>query len=204
MQNNIPKDAVKNKYFSNLPYLGQERTQKFLGIILTLFALSFFGFFAINPTISTILKLKKELADSQFVFDQLDVKIKNLSTLRGMYFDLQNDLPVVINAIPTQPDAQILFAQIQTAAQQSNIKIKKLQNFQVEVLKNNKGLGKPYYSYSFSISGTGSSESVYSFTSAITNMQRVLSIDVFSMNNTSGQDTQSLGFNIQGSAYFKE
>lgn len=197
-------NTTTNKYFSGLPYLNQERNQKFFGIVLTLLALSFFGFFAINPTISTILKLKKEVADSQFVFDQLETKMKNLNDLRKQYAKLQNDLSIIVGTIPVQPDAQLLFAQIQTLAQESNIKIVKLQNFEVEVLRNNRGSEKQYYSYSFSLSGSGLFNDTYRFIAAITDMQRIINIDVFSIDKTSDKNAQSLSFDIQGTAYFKE
>ena len=176
----IAKDIVKIKYFRTLPYLNQERTQKFVGIVLTLLAVMFFGFFAVNPTISTILKLKKEVADSQFAY---------------------NDLPIIIDAIPIEPNIHLLFAQIQAIASQSNVRIKNLQNFEVEVIKNNKALGKQYYTYSFAISGNGSFENISSFISSITGMQRIVSIDLFTIVN---QSRQLLGFNIQGTAFFKE
>jgi Tfp pilus assembly protein PilO len=194
---------MQNKYFPTLPYLTPERSQKFFGIVLTLCAISFFGFFAISPTVSTVLKLKKELSDNQFVFNQLDIKIKNLTELRKQYFDLQNDLPAITSAITIQPDASVLFAQIQSIAQTSNIAIKKLQNFEVEVLRNDKSAGKNYYSYSFSIAGIGSFENISRFISTITSMERIVNIDGFSINNATDQSSESLGFSVQGSAFFK-
>lgn len=195
---------MQNKYLPTLPYLTPERSQKFFGIVLTLCALSFFGFFAIKPTVSTILKLRKELSDNLFVFHQLEVKIKNLTELRKLYFNLQQDLPTIKNTITAQPDVHLLFAQIQSIAQTSNIAIKKLQNFEVEVLKNEKGTGKNYYSYSFSIVGTGSFEDISNFISTLTNMERIVNIDTFSINTISDQDRKSQGFNIQGAAFFKD
>lgn len=194
---------MQNKYFPTLPYLTPERSQKFFGIVLTLCAISFFGFFAISPTVSTILKLQKELSDNQFVFDQLETKIKNLTELRKQYFNLQGDLPTVTSAITVQPDVPVLFAQIQSIAQTSNITIKKLQNFEVEVLRNDKSVSKNYYSYSFSIAGSGSFENIYKFVSTITSMERVINVEGFSINNTTDQHRESLGFNIQGTAFFK-
>lgn len=201
MQDNISMSIVKSKYFPTLPYLNQERTQKFVSIALTLLALSLFGFFAINPTISTILKLQKEVSDSEFVYDQLGTKIKNLSILRKQYASLQNDLPTIVDAIPITPNTHLLFAQIQTIAKESNVKIRNLQNFEIEVLKNSKVPGKQHYSYSFSIAGTGSFENISNFASILTNMQRIIDIEIFSITN---QENQSLGFNIQGTSFFKE
>jgi len=200
MQDKNVKDIVKNKYLPTLPYLNPERTQKFFSIALTLIALSLFGFFAINPTLSTIVRLKKEVADSEFVYSQLDTKIKNLSELRKQYSLLQNDLSIVTDAIPTEPDIHLLFAQIQAARRESNVKITRLQNFEVEVSKNNKSAEKEYYSFSFSIVGDGTFQNISDFANTIANMQRAIDINVFSITSREGQ---SLGFNIEGSAFFK-
>jgi len=202
MQNN-PKDITKNRHFPIFPYLISARSQKFFGIALTLCALSFFGFFAIKPTVSTILKLQKEVSDNQFVLGQMEIKIKNLTELRKQYFNLQGDLSTVTNAITTQPDASVLFAQIQSIAQASNITIKKLQNFEVEVLRSDKTISKNYYSYSFAIAGSGSFENISKFARTLTNMERVVNIDTFSINNITDQNSESLDFNIQGTAFFK-
>ena len=195
---------MQNKYFPTFPYLTSERSKKFFGIILTFCALSFFGFFAIKPTVSTILKLQKELSDSQFVFDQLEIKLKNLTTLRKQYSNLQDDLSIVTSVITIQPDVHLLFAQIQSIAQTSNIAIKKLQNSEVEVLRNDKSVNKNYYSYSFTIGGSGSFENILRFVQMLTNMERAINIDTFSINNIADQKNDSLGFDIQGIAFFKD
>ncbi|MDP2585320.1 MAG: type 4a pilus biogenesis protein PilO [Candidatus Levybacteria bacterium] len=195
---------MQNKYLPTLPYLTPERSKKFFGIILTFCALSFFGLFAIKPTVATILKLQKELSDSQFVFGQLEIKIKNLTELRKQYFNLQGDLPIVTNAITIQPDTHLLFAQIQSIAQTSNIAIKKLQNSEVEIFKNNKNIDKNYYSYSFTIAGSGSFENILRFVQILTDMERIVNIETFSINNIADQENGSLGFDIQGIAFFKD
>lgn len=203
MQSNS-EDTIKNKYFPTLPYLTPEGSQKFFGIVLTLCAVTFFGFFAIKPTVSTILKLQKELSDNQFVLNQLETKIKNLSELRGQYTNLQSDLPFITSAITIQPDVPILLAQIQAIAQTSNITIKKLQNFEIEILRGDTSQHKNYYSYSFAIGGNGSFENISKFLQTLTNMERVVNIDTFSINNITDQKSESLGFDIQGTAFFKD
>jgi Tfp pilus assembly protein PilO len=205
MQTNI-KNVTKNKTFPSLtsfPYLASERSQKFFGVVLTLLALSFFGFFAIKPTISTILKLQKEVSDSQIVLTGLETKIKNLSELRKQYFSLQNDLTVITNAITIYPDAPVLFGQIQSIAQTSEIAIKKLQNSEVEILRSNKGTNKKFYSYSFTVAGSGTFENISKFLQTITDMERIVNIDSFSMENLTRQEDKPLEFTIQGTAYFK-
>lgn len=185
---------MQNKYFPT----------KFFGVVLTFCALSFFGFFAIKPTVSTILKLQKEISDNQFVLDQMETKIDNLTTLRKQYFNLQSDLSIVNSAITIQPDVHLLFAQIQSIAQASSITIKKLQNSEVEILRNVKSANKNYYSYSFTIAGSGSFENISKFMQILTNMERVVNIDVFSISNVTDEKSESLEFDIQGTAFFKD
>lgn len=202
MQNNS-KDITKNKYLPDVSSLASERNQKFFGIILTFCALSFFGFFAIKPTISTIFRLQKEISDNEYVLDQQETKIKNLAELRIQYSNLQSDLPIIMNAITIQPDVALLFGQIQSVGKMSNIILKRLQNFEAQIIEKDNSEKKDYYSYSFSIAGTGSSENIYKFMQTLTNMERVINIDTFSINTATGQKDESLKFNIQGTAFFK-
>jgi len=194
------QDYLKNK---NLQTFSSERNKKFLGLVLTLCALSFFGFFAIRPTISTIIKLQKEISDSQFVLDQLGIKINNISKLRQQYSNMGDDISAVTNAITIQPDVPIFFGQIQAIARTSSITIKKLQNFEVEILRNDKKSDKNYYSYSFAISGSGSLENIFNFMQRLTNMERVINVDMLSINKIAYQENQSIDFDIQGTAFFK-
>jgi len=198
------KNIIKNKNFLTIPYPTSEKNQKFFGIALTLCALAFFGFFAIKPTVSTIFKLQKELSDNQLVLNKLETKIKNLTELRKQYSNLQGDLSTVNSAITIQPDVHLLFAQIQSIAQSSSITIKKLQNFEVEIIRNNKSANKNYYSYSFTITGSGYLNDIPKFVKALTNMERVVNIDTLSINNITDQNNGSSGFNIQGIAFFKD
>lgn len=195
------KDIARVRYFEMLPNFKNEQTQKFTNIILTLITISLFGMFAINPTLSTIAGLKKELADNEFVEHSLEEKIRNVSILQQKYADIQKDIPYVLDAIPERPEVPVLMAQIQSIAKNTNIRISNLQNLAVELFQQNIG-EKKYYSYSFSLSGTGTFEDISAFFSKIVNMQRIISIDTFSIDKT-GALTGDLKFSLQGLAYYK-
>lgn len=120
--NNLPASKYR-EYLKLLPNMQKENTRIITTLILTFFAMSFFGIFAINPTLSTIVTLQKQLADSELVYEKLKTKITTLSSLQQQYANLQADLPVVMEAIPKIPDAPLLTAQIHGLAKQRNIKI---------------------------------------------------------------------------------
>lgn len=198
---NKNKDIPIIRHLEILPSFKNQQTQKFTNIILTLITISLFGMFAINPTLSTIVKLKKELTDSEFAEKSLEEKTKNLTILQQKYADIQEDIPYALSAIPYRPEVPLLMAQIQSIAHNTNVHISNLQNLAVELFKENIGEQK-YYSYSFSISGNGTFESISTFFSKIVNMQRIISIDTFSIDKTADK-TGALRFNLQGLAYYK-
>lgn len=198
----IFRELPKNKYLEMLPNFKSERTLKFTTIVLTLIALSFFGLFAINPTLSTIVKLKKELSDDEFVDQQLKQKISNLSSLQQKYSLLQKDIPFVLSAIPKNANIPLLLAQVQSVAQNNNVRLKNLQNFQVELF-NEKGINKQFYSYFFSLSGEGSYDNIQNFVSSLVNIQRIISIETFSVNKTENTN-ELLQFTLKGLAYYKK
>ncbi len=202
----LPKNRIldnfrQSKYLELLPNIKQEKTQKFTSIILTFIALSFFGLFAINPTISTIAQLQKELSDDKFTQEQLTQKINNLSTLGKKYQDLQKDIPSILVSVPQDPQISLLIAQIQSLAQSAGVKLGGLQTFQVEVStpKNSK---KTYSSFAFSLAAEGDYNSIMNLIDSIGSMQRVVSLDIVALNRKSDQ-SGTIQLSLRGTAYFK-
>lgn len=194
---------AQNKYLYTLPFFREEKAQRLMGIALTLLALSFFGLFAINPTLSTIAKLRKQIEDSELVNSQLGKKMGDINRLKQQYEAIQNDLPIVFESLPQKADIPLLIAQIQSIAQTTNINIKQIQNFETELFPSNNKTDKKYSSYNFSIAGSGTYENISQFTSILTNMQRITVVDTFSLRR-SGANDSVIGFNINAMAFIKE
>ncbi len=194
------KGIKYEKYYKDiLPYLKKQKNQEYFAIILTLGATIFFALFAINPTISTIVKLRKEIEDSKFVESALTKKINNLSSLSTEYSVIQSDIPVVLDAIPEQPQAPTLVGQIQTIAQGSNVVIEKLDVSEVGL---NEAGASTSSKFSFELTGTSNYESLDSFISELITMQRIVSLEKISL--TKNSDSETLQLDIKGSAYYKK
>lgn len=198
---NVFENIKNSKYFELLPDFQNEKAQKFTSLVLSIVALSFLGLFAINPTLSTIARLNKELADNKRTDQQLQQKISNLSILQQKYGSLQDDIPFVLSSIPGNSDAPSLLSQLQSVAKSTNLTITSLQSFQVEAVGSNT-TNKKYSSYSFSFSGNGSYEDISRFISTLLNMQRIISIDNFSISRSN--QPELLQITLRGTAYFKE
>lgn len=195
MQKNKPKGLDYSKF---LPDFKEERTQKFTTIVLTVLTLAFFGLFAINPTVSTILELRKELDDNNFVDTKLVQKINNLSTLQKKYTELQSDLPLIFSAVPQGPEVPLLVAQIQSVAKSSNVSIGNFQSFEVEVPT--KSASRNYSSFSFALSVSGTYNDLYKFLASLSNMQRVVSVELISF--TKKTIGNSMELSLKGKAFF--
>lgn len=196
------KDLTRLKYLAVLPNFKDQQTQKLTSIIFTMIAISLFGIFAINPTISTIVKLRKQLVDNRFVEQGLEEKIKNLNVLAQKYTGIQNDAKYVLDAIPTNPKSPLLMAQIQSIADETDITLSNLQNLAVDLFKEIPNSQTQHYSYSFSINANGKLEDITAFLSRIVIMQRIINIDNFSINQTTDKDGL-LSFTLQGTAFYK-
>jgi len=194
--------TLNNKYLALLPHFSEVKTQKFTSVILTLIALSVFGLFAINPTLSTIARLQKEIEDSEVISQKLEEKIAALASLQQAYSRLENDIPVVTESMPQSPFVPLFIGQIQAVAKSSNIHVSQLRNSQVDLFGEN-GDSKKYYSYSFSLIGEGLYEDIIKFMENVTNIVRIVNMDVSSINKEEGEN-RSLRFEFQGVTYYKK
>lgn len=191
-----------SKYLNVFSNINNARTQKLISIVLTLVALSMFGLFAINPTLSTIAKLRKEIDDYEVINQKLQEKISALNILQGAYSTIENEIPTVINAIPDSPLVPQFIGQVQSIAKNSNISVIQLQNSKVDLYKENATSSK-YHAYNFSLIGDGSYEDIKKFIENITGMQRIVGIDTSSISIVENNNI-ALRLNFQGVAYFKK
>lgn len=192
------------KYLAFMPDLRQEKIKKFTTIALTLIASIILGLFAINPTLSTIANLQKQIEDDQFVDQKLVEKITNLSLLQQKYAQIKNDLPVVYDAIPTSAEIPPLMAEIQTIAKNSNLKLNSFQTFTVDL--SGKETKNKYSSFDFGFSGEGAYSDITNFMNQLLDFQRVLAIDNVSISKLSNNEKTSgiLQLSFKGTVLFKE
>lgn len=187
-------------YMEMLPFLKKEKNQQYLTVILTLCAATFFILFAINPAISTIVKLRREINDSIFVEKKLSEKISDLSNLSAQYQSIQEDLPYILDAIPKDPEVPTLVAQIQAVANESSVGITKLDVASVNFTGSTASISSPF---AFEVNGQGNYENLGKFISDLISMQRVVSVSSISISKDTGADG-NLGIKIRGFAYFKK
>ena len=194
------KNSNYDKYYKDLiPVFKKEKNQQYLFIILSITASILFILLAINPTLSTIAKLKKQISDAKFVDQQLSEKINNLSSLNDQYNQIKEDLPIVMDAVPNSPQAPSLVGQIQTLAQQSSVN---LTSVNISTVNLSPRVSTTSSLFEFEISGKSNYENINNFISNLIRMQRALMIDSIQVSkSTEGGEVDLL---LKGQAFFKK
>ncbi len=196
------KITIKDTYLETLlPRFKEERVRAFLTLATTLIAISIFSFFAINPTLTTIAQLKKQLSDDQFVDQKLVQKIANVSSLQQNYIQIQGSIPNVLSAIPVNPDIPLLSADIQAIGQASQVSVSRIST--LPVLLTSDAPTNGFLTYTFNIAAEGSLTNMSHFINAVQSFNRITTIDNISLTKV-GNSSNIVDVNIAGKAYFKK
>jgi Tfp pilus assembly protein PilO len=199
---NILTQLPKDKYLVDiLPRLKEAKTKSFITLVMTLISIAGFSIFAINPTISTIVQLNKQLDDSKFIVTKLNQKIENLSKLQQNYTIIQNDLPILLSAIPSSPNIPFFVGQIQSIAKKSNMNLVRVQTLPIEIPQGTMST-ESYLSFAFNIDATGQPGDINNFISALNGFDRLITIDSFSISQTVISST-NVRINLKGRSFFK-
>lgn len=220
----------KSKYFNLIPDLKEKKIQAFYSLVLTLIAVSICIYFAINPTVTTIVQLNKQLEDSKMIEQKLSQKISNLQALQQQYNLIQQDLPILYNALPVSPKVPPFQGQILAIAQNTTTTLPQLQTSQVDLLA--KTNPKPQDtttliqtapqilplspqtiapspapttitppSFSFSLGVEGSYNNLTNFLTTLVNFDRIATIDSLSI-KTGTTKTDAWKATVSGKAYY--
>jgi Tfp pilus assembly protein PilO len=185
------------KYLELIPDIKREKTQKYITIVLTLITAIILGIFAINPTFYTIASLQKQIDDNNFVQQKLQQKITNLAILQQKYNNIQSDLPIVYDAIPTSTQMPLFVAEIQSIAKDSSLAITSFQTLEVNL---SKPINNKYASFDFTITATGSYENMATFLDKMVNFQRTVILKDVNLSTGNG----TLQLSAKGTAFFKK
>lgn len=92
------------------------QTRAYTTAIFSFLAISLFGWYAIRPTLQTILFLQKEIDDNKLVNMQMEEKIGKLIEAHATYQSVQSDLPYLTQALPPAPEVLTAIGQIRNIA----------------------------------------------------------------------------------------
>ena len=207
-------------YFSDLSHFAPtKKTKAYTGLVLSFFTIAFFLFFAIKPTIITIVGLNKEIKDKKVVIEKLDKKIQSLSDAQKIYLGIQDDLPLIDEALPKTSEIQTLIKQIEALATISNVNLDAAKYDEV-VLSGTRGKTAvppsedtysgplPTNSIIYDTSVSGSYDNLKTFLAGLGQIRRINVVTAFSCQNSNKQATEekvgsstNLTLTLSASAY---
>ena len=189
---------IKKEFYSLVKKQGKQKIITYLYVIFSLAAVTFFGLFAIQPTLATISELHREKDDAEFTPQQLKTKNQSLQRLSGEYQQIEPDIDKLYEAIPTSPKVPELVRKIEILSNTNNLAIKSLTTGAIELYPT-KRAGTQLFSYTVNISAIGSESSINTFIQELINIDRIVSIERLSSGTA---ENNLFSATITGRAYF--
>ena len=93
--------GVKDNIFRFKPFIADKKKNTYLTAILSLLTMSFFGVFAIKPTITTAVSLTRDIGDLQALNEQYEQKITTIIKGQSEYEKIRDDIPLINMTLPT-------------------------------------------------------------------------------------------------------
>lgn len=115
------------RYYTYLgPVFKNPVFRAYFTVVMSIFTVAIFTAFAIRPTIATIVGLQRQIEDKQGLNRRLDEKLNALSALQNDYQIIENDLPLVLTALPTDPAVSQAIIYLEKVATSSAVNLDKI------------------------------------------------------------------------------
>ncbi len=194
--------TIVNKAYKQItPFLASKKTVSYFALTLSLVTLSFFGIFAIRPTLITAFSLMKQVTDLRKLYVDYENKIGSLIRAQSEYEQIRNDIPSINASLPTDSAFSKLAKTIEKFATQETFAINQ---FQIDAapISNPASTGK-IYSYGFTLVGTGKYTSVSAFLSHIVNWKRIVSIKSLEFVQIGSSASAAIRLSLKGTTYYE-
>lgn len=125
----LPKPEYQEyrKYYQSLDKTIQKpKVRLYTTAVLSFLAISLFAWYAIRPTLTTILFLRREIADKTIVNQKMEEKINALIEAQANYQAVNQKLTLINEAIPTSTNLISLLSQLKNLNSSANASLSAL------------------------------------------------------------------------------
>ena len=198
------KNSSGVSYRKNLANLYKKpAAQVSMALILTIFAIIFFGIFAIRPTLATIVELNKRIDDQKIVVEKLEKKATALATAQSEYLLIEEKIPLIDAAIPKTQSLDTLLTQIEGIAATLNAPIDSIQVDEIsfpEELVDEKDVGI-VLDLPLNITISSTFMDIKEFMVLLSKIKRLVSVESISFSSETVEDGKLLKMNLSVKAY---
>lgn len=190
------------------PVLKKPKTQASTAAIFSFLAISLFAWYAVRPTAQTIIYLQREIVDKTALNKQMEDKITALIEAQATFETIQDQIPLLQQALPRNPDAVLLARQVYHIAAISNASISAIVVPSLPLVSQEATAGaklaaiKPIVGdFPVTIVLTGDYPTIKSFLTNLLELRRIATIDTISIKQAATHG--SFGSGLQLSTRFK-
>jgi len=196
------QSQIYSRYFTYIkPVIRLPIIRTYGSTIFTLAVLTIFIFFAIKPTIETILVLQKKLADSTQVLEKVNQKANNLSAGKANFEKLPPNLKNrLAAAIPDTVSLKSVISILEQTAQthEASVSALQIQSLVLETKKDNQQGSLSEVSFTFNTEGEY--KNLILLLKDLRSSTRLIYINSLSLSKPSGEG--GLIMSISGKAYY--
>lgn len=196
------ESTLYSRYFTYIkPFAKLPIVKNYGPSIFSLLTMSILIFFAVKPTVETILVLQKKLADSNEVLQKITRKANDLSLGKSNYDNLDQTIKdTIYSKIPDTVSLKSVTGALEQAAKAhaASVSALQIQPFAIDA-KENSQVGA-VTEISFIFNAEGSYNNLTALLQDLKTSNRLISIDNLSLSATS--DSTVLVMSLSGKAYY--
>lgn len=193
----------KSRYYTYIrPIMRNKFARTYSSLIFSLITISIFSYYAIRPTVTTILSLQKSIVEQNQVLSDLKQKVNNLVEGKKNYEEIPAETKIKLNSlIPGDPNLPGLINSLTFAAEDSQATISGLQfqPIEIEPEKNELNKAAQVNQVDFTFNVQGDFNNLMKMLSTLKRLDRLISIT--NINFTQPLDG-SLTMSLAGKAYY--
>lgn len=192
------------RYYTALePWLQKPKVKAYSFLVLSIFTSAFFLFFAVRPTINTIINLRKQIADSSTVNSKLTEKINTLSQIQAQYEMIKSDLSLLTQALPVRADIAGLVRSIENISKDNQTALSAMQFGEANLVGEGSDKdSKNVVPITFQISAGGDYSHLLTLLQSINKLPRLVSVD--SVNINAGTASPAAIIRLKAYYYIKD
>ncbi len=191
-------------YYKRFQQLSKRPEAKISGLIsLTIFAVAFFGLFAILPTFKTIAQLSKEIEDAETVNSKLAKKILALDTAEQSYGQILEKLETVEAVLPEKAGFERLAWQLHWLANDKDLEVSGGNFGEFEIIEQTAAASDELKELAVEFTIRGSYGQIKDFIKELTRMDRLITVnEVVIGSKRLKSDSGGISANLRLTAYY--
>lgn len=199
--NNIFHPSIQASFYRLKPFLDNKKKNTYLTAILSLLSLSFFGVFAIKPTLTTAVSLNRDIQDLKVLNAQYEEKITSIIKAQSAYEQIRDDIPLFYATLPKTPLSTKVLIEEEKIATSSNVIIEQIQidSIPISKLENQTTLQE----FNLTMVVTGDYIDTYNFINHLLKSQRIVSIDELNLEQQGSTTGGKLNVSLKGKSFYE-